>query len=85
MLIEDSTRPSSRSCGRRAPHTACSSLDQFLGRLRRLRSVAAANQLHHAVATADLLAQNAGEIAFARLENVLPDRIVAQEGQRIGN
>ena len=36
-------------------------------------SVAAARQLHHAVAAADLLAQNAAEIAFARFENVLPD------------
>jgi hypothetical protein len=41
--------------------------------------------LHHAFAAADLPAQNAAQIAFARFENVLPDRIVAEKGQRIRN
>ena len=57
---------------------------KFFGRLRWLGAIAATHQLHYALTSADLPSQNAAQIAFAGLEDVLPDRIIAEKGQSIG-
>jgi hypothetical protein len=51
--------------------------------LRRLGAIAATYQLHYALTAADLPSQNAAQIAFAGLEDILPDRIVTKKGQSI--
>jgi hypothetical protein len=50
---------------------------------RRFGSVAITNDLEHAFALIDLLAQHRPEIAGFGAEDVLPDRLVTEERERI--
>ena len=51
----------------------------------RFCAVALTDELHHALALVDLVPQHLPQITCLGPENVLPDRFVAQEGQRVGN
>src|SRR3954468_6930281 len=50
-----------------------------------LRAVTLTDELHYPFALVDLVPQHLAQIAGFRSENVLPDRFVTEEGQRIGN
>jgi hypothetical protein len=52
--------------------------------LGRLGAVAIADNLEDAFALIDLLAQHRAQVAGFGPENLLPDRLVAQEGQGVG-
>src|ERR1700682_4946544 len=52
--------------------------------LGRLGPVAIADDLKHAFALIDLLAQHRAQVAGFRTEDVLPDWLVAEESQRVG-
>ena len=52
--------------------------------LRRLGAIAIADKLEDAFALIDLLAQHRAEVAGFGAENLLPDRLVTEEGKRVG-
>src|SRR5438105_8805248 len=58
---------------------------EFRIRRGRLRAITLADQLDYAFALVDLGAQHLAQIATFGSENVLPDRFVTEEGERVGH
>ena len=64
----------------RVTHTS-----KLLVRSRRLRAVALTDQLNHAFAVINLVAQDFSQIATLSSEDLLPDWLIAKKGQRISH
>src|ERR1700674_2112702 len=58
---------------------------EFFVRNGRFRAVALTDELDHAFALIDLLTQHLAQVAAFRPEDVLPDRLISQEGQGVGD
>lgn len=58
---------------------------KFLIKIGRLRAITIADQLHDTFALIDLLPKEAAQVAAFGAEDVLPDRLITEKGQRVSH